>query len=302
MNKKHGLGRGLGALIPDNKVVETPKNSPIREIREINKNEKENSLLMSTNKIKANSKQPRKNFDNDKIDTLASSIKQHGIIQPLLVRRDRSEYIVIAGERRWRAAKKIGLKEVPVIVVEDIDDKKVLELSLIENIQREDLNPIEEALAYEELKSKFSLTQEQLSERIGKSRTAITNCLRLLNLDVRVQEYIIDGIISEGHGRTILAMDDKEVQYKIAQKIIDEDLSVRETERLIKVLKEGKKESQPKEKEFSPYFKDIENRLQDHFGTKVSLSCNNKQKGKIQIEYYSQDELQRILEILKIAD
>lgn len=302
MNKKHGLGRGLGALIPDNKVVETPKNSPIREIREINKNEKENSLLMSINKIKANSKQPRKNFDNDKIDTLASSIKQHGIIQPLLVRRDRSEYIVIAGERRWRAAKKIGLKEVPVIVVEDIDDKKVLELSLIENIQREDLNPIEEALAYEELKSKFSLTQEQLSERIGKSRTAITNCLRLLNLDVRVQEYIIDGIISEGHGRTILAMDDKEVQYKIAQKIIDEDLSVRETERLIKVLKEGKKESQPKEKEFSPYFKDIENRLQDHFGTKVSLSCNNKQKGKIQIEYYSQDELQRILEILKIAD
>lgn len=302
MNKKHGLGRGLGALIPDNKVVETPKNSPIREIREINKNEKENSLLMSINKIKANSKQPRKNFDNDKIDTLASSIKQHGIIQPLLVRRDRSEYIVIAGERRWRAAKKIGLKEVPVIVVEDIDDKKVLELSLIENIQREDLNPIEEALAYEELKSKFSLTQEQLSERIGKSRTAITNCLRLLNLDVRVQEYIIDGIISEGHGRTILAMDDKEVQYKIAQKIIDEDLSVRETERLIKVLKEGKKENQPKEKEFSPYFKDIENRLQDHFGTKVSLSCNNKQKGKIQIEYYSQDELQRILEILKIAD
>ena len=302
MNKKHGLGRGLGALIPDNKVVETPKNSPIREIREINKNEKENSLLMSINKIKANSKQPRKNFDNDKIDTLASSIKQHGIIQPLLVRRDRSEYIVIAGERRWRAAKKIGLKEVPVIVVEDIDDKKVLELSLIENIQREDLNPIEEALAYEELKSKFSLTQEQLSERIGKSRTAITNCLRLLNLDVRVQEYIIDGIISEGHGRTILAMDDKEIQYKIAQKIIDEDLSVRETERLIKVLKEGKKENQPKEKEFSPYFKDIENRLQDHFGTKVSLSCNNKQKGKIQIEYYSQDELQRILEILKIAD
>ncbi|SHI11068.1 chromosome partitioning protein, ParB family [Clostridium collagenovorans DSM 3089] len=302
MNKKHGLGRGLGALIPDNKVVETPNNSLIKEVREINKNEKENSLLMSINKIKANSKQPRKNFDNDKIDTLASSIKQHGIIQPLLVRRDRSEYIVIAGERRWRAAKKIGLKEVPVIVVEDIDDKKVLELSLIENIQREDLNPIEEALAYEELKSKFNLTQEQLSERIGKSRTAITNCLRLLNLDVRVQEYIIDGIISEGHGRTILAMDDKEIQYKIAQKIIDEDLSVRETERLIKVLKEGKKESQPKEKEFSPYFKDIENRLQDHFGTKVSLSCNNKQKGKIQIEYYSQDELQRILEILKIAD
>lgn len=302
MNKKHGLGRGLGALIPDNKVVDTSTNIPIKEIKVDNKNDKEKSLLMSINKIKANTKQPRKNFDNDKIDTLASSIKQHGIIQPLLVRRDRSEYIVIAGERRWRAAKKIGLKEVPVIVVEDIDDKKVLELSLIENIQREDLNPIEEALAYEELKSKFSLTQEQLSERIGKSRTAITNCLRLLNLDVRVQEYIIDGIISEGHGRTILAMDDKEIQYKIAQKIIDEDLSVRETERLIKVLKEGKKEKEPKEKEFSPYFKDIENRLQDHFGTKVSLSCNNKQKGKIQIEYYSQDELQRILEILKIAD
>ncbi|MEG2251344.1 MAG: ParB/RepB/Spo0J family partition protein [Bacilli bacterium] len=298
MNKKHGLGRGLGSLIPDNKTLEGSKS-------EVNQREFEsdkNTSLMSINRIKANTKQPRKNFDKDKIDTLANSIKQHGIIQPLLVKRDKGNYIVIAGERRWRAAKKIGLMQVPVIIMEDIDDKKILELSLIENIQREDLNPIEEAFAYEELKSKFNLTQEQLSERIGRSRTAVTNCLRLLNLDLRVQEYIIDSVISEGHGRTLLALENKELQYKLSQRIIDEDLSVRETEKLIKSLKEEKKNTEPKNNEFAPYFKDIENRLQDHFGTKVFLSCNNNQKGKIQIEYYSQEELQRILELINVGE
>lgn len=280
MNKKFALGKGLGALIPE----------------EINE-ENESKLMISLNKIKSNIDQPRKSFDNEKLAELAESIKNHGIIQPLILKQHENGYILIAGERRWRAAKMVGLKEVPAIVM-DLTDKQVLEISLIENIQRQDLNPIEEALAYKKLLSDFNLTQEELSKRIGKSRTAITNTIRLINLDERVQQYIIDGIISEGHGRALLAIDDGELQYLYSQKVIDDRLSVRELERLIKSI-DNKSDKRDKGEDLNPYYKDIKDRLQNHFGTKVNLS-SKKNKGKIEIEYYSEEDLERILDILNM--
>ena len=283
MGKKFALGKGLGALIPD----------------EIEVNKEETNLLVPLNKIKNNSEQPRKAFDNEKIAELAESIKHHGIIQPLILKQKGNNYIIVAGERRWRAAKMVGLKEVPAIIM-DLSEKQVLEISLIENIQRQDLNPIEEALAYKKLLSDFNLTQEVLSKRIGKSRTAITNTMRLINLDERVQQYLIDGIISEGHGRTLLGIDNADLQYEIAQRVIDEKLSVRELERVIKkVSLEQDEKNEKKFKELNPYYKDIRDKLQNYFGTKVSLS-NKKNKGKIEIEYYSEEDLQRILDIINI--
>lgn len=294
MNKRHGLGKGLGALIPDNDT-DTDVNSNLES------SEKNSVNKLSINLVKANRDQPRKNFDSEKISQLAESIKEHGIIQPIIVKKNKdNNYIVIAGERRWRAAKSIGIKEIPVIIMDDIDDKSILEISLIENIQREDLNPIEESLAFKKLIEDFRLTQDELSKRVGKSRTAITNCLRLLNLDKRVQEYLIDRVISEGHGRALLAIENMDVQYELAQKIIDEQLSVREIERLVKNLSKEKKKKSKEEKTENPYYIDLKNRLEDYFGTKVSLLSKNRNKGKIEIEYYSEDDLQRILDILKL--
>lgn len=284
MNKRHGLGKGLGALIPEND--KKPK-------------EKKYETNISINMIKANNEQPRKNFDSEKISQLAESIKEHGIIQPIILKKESDSYVVIAGERRWRAAKSIGLKEVPAVVKDEITDKEILEISLIENIQREDLNPIEEALAYKKLLSEFGLTQEELSKRVGKSRTTITNCLRLLNLDKRVQDYLIDKVLSEGHGRALLTIEDNDIQYELAQKVIDESLSVRDIERIVKTLGKNKNTNKKNDKIDNPYYKDLKNRLEDYFGTKVSLN-NKKDKGKIEIEYYSEEDLQRILEILKM--
>ena len=280
MNKKFALGKGLGALIPD-------------EINEDN----EGKLMISLNKIKSNIDQPRKSFDNEKIAELAESIKNHGIIQPLILKENDGGYIIVAGERRWRAAKMVGLKEVPAIVM-DLTEKQVLEISLIENIQRQDLNPIEEALAYKKLLSDFNLTQEELSKRIGKSRTAITNTIRLINLDSRVQQYVIDGIISEGHGRALLSLEDGELQYIYSQKVIDEKLSVRELEKLIRNAS-LKSEKSEKNEELNPYYKDVRDRLQNYFGTKVNLS-SKKNRGKIEIEYYSEEDLERILDIINL--
>lgn len=286
MSKKFGLGKGLGALIPENED----------DIKEGSK------LFIPLNKIKNNSDQPRKAFDNEKIAELAQSIKTHGIIQPLLVKKaDNDEYIIVAGERRWRAAKMIGLKEVPVVVM-DITEKEVLEISLIENIQRQDLNPIEEALSYKKLLTEFNVTQEELSKRIGKSRTTITNTMRLINLDKRVQQYLIEGVLSEGHGRAILGINNLDKQYEISQKAIDENLSVREIERLIKLLNEQNKRKdieQKLKKEDNPYYREIKEKLQEHLGTKVNFT-SNKNKGKIEIEYYSEEDLQRILDIMNI--
>jgi ParB-like partition proteins len=286
LNKKFGLGKGLGALIPEENLEE--KNL-----------DKENGInVISINLIKANIDQPRKNFDEEKIIQLSESIKEHGIIQPIILKKEGETYSIVAGERRWRAAKIAGIKEIPAIIM-DLSDKEILEISLIENIQRQDLNPIEESIAYKKLIDEFNLTQEQLSNRIGKSRTSITNCLRLLNLDKRVQEYLIDGVITEGHGRAILSIEDKELQYKLSQSIIDEGLSVRETEKLIKNIITEKKNFQPEANAKNPYYIDIKDKLENLFGTKVLL-MDKKNKGKIEIEYYSKEDLQRILDILNI--
>ncbi|MFL0250108.1 ParB/RepB/Spo0J family partition protein [Clostridium neuense] len=285
MNKKSGLGRGLGALIQDNNLT---------------KEENKSVDKINLNMIKPNKKQPREYFDEKKISQLAESIKEHGIIQPLVLKKDGGVYTIVAGERRWRAAKSIGLSEVPAVVI-DATEKDLLEISLIENIQREDLNPIEEAKAYRRLLDDFNLTQEELAKRVGKSRVAITNCMRLLNLDTRVQDYLIDEVISEGHGRALLAVEDKNLQYELAQAIIDEDLSVRDTEKLIKdYYKKSQNNDKKKTEEFNnPYVSDIKSKLESYFGTKVLLK-NGKNKGKIEIEYYSNEDLQRIIDILKI--
>lgn len=284
MSKRHGLGKGLSALIPE---------------EDYNTSDKKIINKVSINLIKANSKQPRKYFDEDKLLKLADSIREHGVIQPIILKQQDKNYIVIAGERRWRAAKSIGLKEIPAIIMEDVDDLNVLELSLIENIQREDLNPIEEANAYKKLLEDFNLTQDELSKKIGKSRTAITNCIRLLNLDERVQEYLMEGLITEGHGRALLGIYNNDIQYEIAQKIIDEALSVREIEKIVKSFN-SEKVIKKQEKIENPFYLEIKNKLEDYFGTKVILDNKKNNKGKIEIEYYSEEDLQRILDILKI--
>lgn len=277
MNKKYGLGRGLSSLIPEG-------------------NEKDNSIQrISLNKIKPNSQQPRKIFNQDKIIELASSIKEHGIIQPLVLKQEEENYIIIAGERRWRAAKYLNLQEVPAVIM-DISDEELLQVSLIENIQREDLNPIEEALAYDKLINQFNLTQEELSEKVGKSRPSIANSLRLLNLDSRVRDYIIQGLLSEGHGRAILGLKDKNNQYIVSKKAINNKLSVRDTEKLVKNFEI---EKEVKVKEENPFINDIKSRLEGYFGTKVSVN-SNKNKGKIEIEFYSSEDLERILNLLKL--
>lgn len=286
MNKKYALGKGLGALIPDDEYEEKVI-------------EKDNGIIfIDIDLIKANEKQPRKSFDEEKIISLSQSIKEHGIIQPIILKRVGQTYSIVAGERRWRAAKLANFKDIPAIIM-NLSDKDVLEISLIENIQRQDLNPIEEASAYIRLIRDFHLTQEELSNRIGKSRTAVTNCLRLLNLDTRVQEYLIDSVITEGHGRVILGVEDKELQYELAQKVIDEGLSVRDTERLIKNIKLSEKELVKEVKKQNTYYIDIKEKLENLLGTRVSLA-DKKNKGKIEIEYYSQEDLQRILDILNI--
>ena len=292
MSKKFGLGKGLNALIPEDTVILEPKKGK-------DKNDDNGYSLIDINLIKSNESQPRKSFDDEKIMELAESIKSNGIIQPLILRKDKDEYIIVAGERRWRAAKYIGIKEIPSVIM-DLTEKQLLEISLIENIQREDLNSIEEAIAYKKLISDFDLTQEQLSKRIGKSRVAITNTMRLLNLSEDVQQYIIEGVISEGHGRALLAITDSKLQCELAQNVIDDKLSVRELEFLIRKLKTKSEPSKSKaKKETNPYYKEVIEKLENYFGTKVNVT-NKNNKGKIEIEYYSEEDLQRILEIINL--
>ena len=292
MSKKFGLGKGLNALIPEDTILD--------KTIEKSKDAKDNdSMLVKINLIKSNDEQPRKSFDDEKIMELAESIKSNGIIQPLILRKDKNEYIIVAGERRWRAAKSIGVKEVPAIVME-LTDKQVLEISLIDNIQREDLNSIEEAVAYKKLIDDFNLTQEELSKRIGKSRVAITNTLRLLNLSEDVQQYLIEGVISEGHGRALLGITDSKKQCELAQSVIDDKLSVRELELLIRKIKTDTRKTKTKSSnEGNPYYKDVMYKLENYFGTKVNIT-NKNNKGKIEIEYYSEEDLQRILEIINL--
>ena len=251
--------------------------------------------------IEPNKSQPRKNFDITALNTLADSIRQNGVIQPLLVRSmPDGTYQIVAGERRWRAAKLAGLKEVPVII-KKLTNQQIMEISLIENIQREDLNPIEEALAYKRLLEEFKLKQDDVAERVSKSRTAVTNSMRLLKLNEKVQQMVIDEMLTTGHARALLGIEDQNQQYVVAQQIFDQKLSVRDTEKLVKSLQKNKKKTKS-EKTVNPQmeaiYKDLEEKLKKNMGTKVLINRKNENSGKIEIEYYSHDELDRIVNML----
>ena len=271
--KKKGLGKGLDSLIPDNKSMKSVTSEKTVESKE-DAAAKSGVQVMKINEVEPNRDQPRKNFDEDALLELSDSIKQFGVLQPLLVRKRKDYYEIIAGERRWRAAKLAGVKEVPVIEKE-YTDQEILEIGLIENIQRENLNPIEEAIAYKRLLEEFNLKQDEVAERVSKSRTAVTNSMRLLKLSDKVQQMIIDDMISTGHARALLAIDDPELQYTLANKIFDEKLSVRETEKLVKEIKNPKKPKEKKPVANSFIYQDLEEKMKSVFGTKVS-----KRKGK----------------------
>ena len=291
--KKSGLGKGLDSLIPmQNKKKAADSNQNVIVEKVIKKEE----IMLSISDIEPNRDQPRKSFDEDSLLELSESIKQFGVIQPLIVQKRDDYYEIIAGERRWRAAKLAGIKELPVIVKE-YTDQEIVEISLIENIQREDLNPIEEALAYKKLLTEFHLKQDEVAERVSKSRTAVTNSIRLLKLDERVQQMVVDDMISTGHARALLTLEDKELQYNIASRIFDEKLSVRETEKLMKTIQKAKTEKKKIEIENSFIYKDIEEKIKGILGTKVYVNHKNNNKGKIEIEYYSNEELERLLDL-----
>ena len=293
--KKNGLGKGLDSLIT-NKVNTTKTTATAKPATK--KDEKVvEGVLVNINKVEPNREQPRKNFDEDALLELAESIKQFGVLQPLLVQQKDDYYEIIAGERRWRAAKIAGVKEVPVIVKE-YTDQEILEIGLIENIQRENLNPIEEAIAFKRLLEEFNLKQDEVAERVSKSRTAVTNSMRLLKLSDKVQQMIIDDMISTGHARALLAIDDPELQYTLANKIFDEKLSVRETEKLVKEIKNPKKPKEKKVMENAFIYQDLEEKMKGVFGTKVSIASKGKGKGKIEIEYYSDDELEHLFDMM----
>lgn len=282
-----GLGKGLDSMIPPVKGKTETKDNVSHE------------TLIGINEIEPNKLQPRKNFDEDALHELAESIKQYGIIQPLVVQKRGKFYEIIAGERRWRAARLAGLKKVPVII-KDYTEQEIVEISIIENIQREDLNPIEEALAYQRLIAEFHLKQDEVAERVSKSRTAVTNSMRLLKLSEKVQEMLIEDIISAGHARALIPIEDEELQLNTAMKILDEHLSVRETEKLVKKLLTKTEISKEKEKkeENDFIYRDLEEKMKSVIGTKVSIDRKANGKGKISIEYYSNEELERITDLL----
>lgn len=292
---KMSLGKGLDALFPPNVNVNALGD------RNTDEDFSENIVEMKINSIEPNSNQPRKNFDDEKIEDLAESIKVHGVLQPIIVTKKGDYYQIIAGERRWRASKKAGLKTIPAIV-RDYDEKKIREVALIENLQRQDLNALETAKAIKELMEEHSLTQEEISKTLGKSRSSIANTLRILNLDERVQELVASGKISEGHARTLASIPSPQKQFKLAMDIINLDLNVREAEERSKIAKEevtNKSKKKPETSKLEIIYKDIENRLKKALGTKVSFKPLTKSKGKIIIEYFSSEELDRILELLE---
>lgn len=289
MAAKRGLGKGIDAMISGD---DTKAKKVVKEvIKEVD--------TIDINKIEPNSNQPRKNFNEDKIHELAESIKQHGLIEPLIVQKGKKGfYTIIAGERRWRAAREAGVKEIPV-VVKEYSDQQIMEIALIENIQREDLNAIEEAEAYERLIKDFNLKQDEVAERVSKSRVAITNSLRLLKLDPRVREMIIEDKIKSGHARALLSVTDPEEQYRLAVMIFDNSMSVRETEKMVKKYLADKdkptKEVKKKDTQTELIYKDYEEKLKTVIGTKVNINNKGKGKGKIEIEYFSPDEFDRII-------
>ena len=296
---KKGLGKGLGAIFGEDVVkeskeeLEKAKAKRAAAAEEID--EKGRILMLKLDLIQPNKEQPRKTFDEEQINELAGSIKQYGVLQPLLVQKSGSFYEIIAGERRWRAAKAAGLKE--------YSRQEAMEISLIENVQRADLNPIEEALAYQQLIREFDLTQEEIAARVAKSRVAITNTMRLLKLDEQIQNMLIQGVITSGHARAFLSLEDKGLQLKAAKEVLDKKLSVRETEKLVKRMQREaageKKEEKKPDEALTLIYQNLEDRMKSVMGTKVSIHNKDKNKGRIEIEYYSEAELERIVEMIE---
>ena len=296
MAVKKGLGKGLDSLITD-KVNTKPaasKNNPTPKSEHA-----ADAIMMNITKVEPNREQPRKKFDEDALLELAESIKQYGVLQPLLVQEREDYYEIVAGERRWRAAKIAGIKEIPVII-KKLTRQEIMEISLIENIQREDLNPIEEAFAYKRLLEEFNLKQDEVAERVSKSRTAVTNSIRLLKLNEKVQQMVIDDMIQTGHARALLGIEDLEKQYNMAQKVFDEKLSVRETEKLVKKVQKEKEEVEKTkmDKQLEIVYQDLEEKMKQILGTKVSINAKDENKGKIEIEYYNKEDLDRLIDMI----
>ena len=304
--RRGGLGKGLDSLISPGhsakaEAKEKPEKPEVKVVEKVVEKviEKPVEMKLKISEIEPNREQPRKSFDEDGLIELSESIKQFGVLQPILVQKKDDYYEIIAGERRWRAAKLAGIKEVPVII-KDFTEQEVVEISLIENIQRESLNPIEEAHAYKRLMEEFHLRQDEIAERVSKSRTAVTNSMRLLKLDDRVQQMVVDEMLTTGHVRTLLALENKELQYNTAMKIFDEKLSVRETERLVKEILNPKVKKEKKVNlEEEAIYEGLEEKIKSIIGTKVSIHRGAKHKGKIEIEYYSQEELERIMDLFE---
>ena len=306
--KKSGLGRGLDALFPEKVSQEKPKTVRSSKPKTNTATVKttldqpavKGETIVKISKVEPNREQPRKKFDEDALLELSESIKMYGVLQPLLVSDKKDYYEIVAGERRWRAAKMAGLKEVPV-VIKEFSDQEIVEISLIENIQREDLNPVEEAMAYKRLIDEFNLKQDEIAERVSKSRKAVTNSLRLLKLDARVQQMMVDEMISAGHARALLAISDAEKQYSVAMRIFDEKLSVRETEKLVKTIlnPSKKRENAVSDSAEDAIYESLEEKMKNITGTRVFIHRKKNNKGKIEIEYYSRDDLDRIIDLFE---
>lgn len=288
--EKKRIGKGLDALIPSGGVNKTIEKADSAE-------KKDGVVMVNISKVEPNREQPRKNFDEDSLQELAESIKQYGVLQPLLVQQRDEYYEIIAGERRWRASNIAGLKEIPVII-RNLTEQEIVEIALIENIQREDLNPIEEAWAYKRLLTEFHLKQDEVAERVSKSRAAVTNSMRLLKLTDEVQQMIIDEMITTGHARALLAIEDPEQQYILAQKVFDEKLSVRDIEKLVKNLGKTKAKKESSKKQLDAIYQEIEETLKGKLSTKVSIVAKENGAGKIEVEFFSHEELDRLMDII----
>lgn len=292
-----GLGKGLDSLIPN--TIGNTKKKTENEKEKVLPQEKGPETIVKITMVEPNREQPRKNFDEDALQELADSIKQFGLLQPILVQDRKDHYEIIAGERRWRAAKLAGLKEVPVII-RNLTEQEIVEISLIENIQRENLNPIEEAQAYKKLLTEFNLKQDEVAERVSKSRTAVTNSMRLLKLCDEVQQMVIDEMISTGHARALLAIEDEEQQYTIAQKIFDEKMSVRDVEKLVRniIKPKAEKVKAEKNKNLEYIYQNTAEKIKESLGTKVSISAKENGSGKIEIEFFSHEDFDRLIELI----
>lgn len=299
MAAARGLGKGLDALIPSGVSSSKSSSNTSKSKQDSSAEKPAGETKVNITKVEPNREQPRKNFDEDALEELAESIKQFGLLQPILVQDRKTYYEIIAGERRWRAAKKAGLKEVPVII-KNLTEQEIVEIALIENIQREDLNPIEEAQAYKRLLSEFNLKQDEVADRVSKSRTAVTNSMRLLKLCDDVQQMIIDGMISTGHARALISIEDSEQQYIVAQQIFDEKLSVRDVEKLVKNLNKPSKLKKvaTTDESLEAVYLDIEENLKQKLSTKVSITPKGNGAGKIEIEFYSHDDLEKLMDLL----